>query len=116
MFSFDNVSQSQDGGTLSCSCVVAADMPFFSGHFPGMPIMPAVAQIEMIRTLLEQQAGWNATISGGTRLKFSGLVQPGDILAIRLRRTPSDNISFSVENDAAVVSKGVLTLEGGALD
>jgi len=115
VFSFDPVSQSRDGETLSGSCLVAADMPFFKGHFPGLPIMPAVAQIEMIRALLQQHTDWNKAIAGGSGLKFTGRIQPNDSLIIRLQRRPSGDISFSVENKDTVVSKGVLQL-GGSLD
>ena len=115
VFSFDPVSHSGDGNRLVTHCVVTADMPFFNGHFPGLPIMPAVAQIEMIRELLEKHAGWNTTIAGGSGLKFSGRIQPNDRLTIRLQHRPSGDISFSIENRDAVVSKGMLQT-GGTLD
>ena len=115
VFSFDPVNHSGDGDVLVYHCVVTADMPFFNGHFPGMPIMPAVAQIEMINSLL-QQTNWNAIIAGGRGLKFTGHIQPGDTLAIRLQRKSSGDISFSIENNATVVSKGLLQLAGDTLD
>ena len=115
VFSFDPVSQSGDGDVLTGHCLVAADMPFFKGHFPGLPIMPAVAQIEMIQALLQQHADWNTTIAGGSGLKFTGRIQPDDSLTIRLQRRPSGDISFGVENRDTVVSKGILQL-GGTLD
>ena len=118
VFSFDNINHSEDGETLSGSCLVAADMPFFNGHFPDLPIMPAVAQIEMIRELLEKHADWNTTIAGGSGLKFSGRIQPNDNLTIRLQRRSSGDISFSVENKTTVVSKGMLQSalhQGGTL-
>ncbi|MEN8204905.1 MAG: hypothetical protein ABFS24_02720 [Pseudomonadota bacterium] len=116
VFSFEHVSQSRDGETLSGSCLVAADMPFFDGHFPGLPLMPAVAQIEMIRELLEKHADWNTMIAGGSGLKFSGRIQPDDKLTIRLQRRPSGDISFSVETRDTVVSKGILQTAGDCLD
>ncbi|MCP4409476.1 MAG: hypothetical protein GY807_17340 [Gammaproteobacteria bacterium] len=116
VFSFDNISHSRNSDALSCSCVVAADMPFFNGHFPDLPIMPAVAQIEMIQALLQRQPGWNAIISGGTRLKFSDRIRPGDILTIRLHRTSVGEINFTVENGAGIASKGILQLGDSALD
>jgi 3-hydroxymyristoyl/3-hydroxydecanoyl-(acyl carrier protein) dehydratase len=115
VFSFDNISQSRDSNVFSCNCLVGADMPFFKGHFPDLPIMPAVAQIELINSLL-QQTNWNAIIAGGYRLKFTGRIQPGDTLVIRLQRKSSNNISFTMENNATVVSKGFLQLAGGPLD
>ena len=115
VFSFNNISHSRDGNVFSCNCLVGADMPFFNGHFPDLPIMPAVAQIEMINSLL-QQTNWNAIIAGGRGLKFTGHIQPGDTLAIRLLRKSSADISFTVENNATVVSKGILQLAGTPLD
>ena len=90
-------------------------MPFFKGHFPDFPIMPAAAQIEMIKSLL-QQTNWNAIITGGHGLKFTGCIQMGDTLAIRLQRKSSGDISFSVENNAVLVSKGLLQLAGDTFD
>lgn len=114
-FYFDQLSQSRDGEALSCRCAVTADMPFFAGHFPGRPIMPAAAQIEMLQALLTQHADWNAIIAGGTALKFSGRIQPGDTLRIQLQRTPCGAIRFSVASNNAVVSKGMLQLAGDVL-
>ena len=116
VFRFDDISRSEDGDALSGSCLVAAEMPFFNGHFPDFPIMPAAAQIEMIHSLLQQHTDWNAIIAGGRGLKFSGRIRPGDNLTVRVRHTASGRISFSVENRTSVVSKGVLQLAGGALD
>ena len=116
VFSFDNISHSRDGDVLACHCVVTAEMPFFNGHFPGLPIMPAAAQIEMIRELIEKHADWNTTISGGSGLKFTGRIQPNDRLTIRLQRKTSGDICFNVENRDTVVSKGILLRAGGTLD
>ena len=115
VFSFDHISHSRDGDILTCHSVLAADMPFFNGHFPGLPLMPAVAQIEMIRELLEKHADWNTIIAGGNGLKFSGRIEPNDTLNIRLQRKPSGDISFSIENKDTVVSKGVLQTAGDSL-
>lgn len=115
-FSFDAVSRSPDGDTLCCRCTVAADLPCFSGHFPGMPVMPAVAQIEMIQALLQQQAEWKPVIAGGSGLKFSGRIPPGACLTIRLQRRPGDELEFSVQHDTRVVSRGRLQLAGDSLD
>jgi 3-hydroxymyristoyl/3-hydroxydecanoyl-(acyl carrier protein) dehydratase len=115
MFRFDDISRSRAGDTLAGSCVVTANMPFFNGHFPGTPIMPAVAQIEMIQSLLQQHGNWNGAIVGGTGLKFARPIRPGDLLTIRLRRAPSGAISFVVEDHGGVASKGILQPVGGPL-
>ncbi|MCG6868202.1 MAG: hypothetical protein LJE91_05555 [Gammaproteobacteria bacterium] len=114
VYRFDEIRRSSDGNTISCRYVVTEDKPFFSGHFPGNPIMPAVSQIEMLRAVMQLQPDWNSVIAGGAGLKFTGLVQPGDTLAIRIHRTRSSEIRFSIEKDATMVSKGTLSLAGGS--
>jgi 3-hydroxymyristoyl/3-hydroxydecanoyl-(acyl carrier protein) dehydratase len=115
VYSFNNLQHSEDGDVLSCICRVPADLPAFKGHFPGMPIMPAAAQIEMLDALLQQQTDWHAHISSGRGLKFSGRIQPGDTLAIRLQRTAAGAIDFRVENNHGVVSRGMLQLASDPL-
>jgi 3-hydroxymyristoyl/3-hydroxydecanoyl-(acyl carrier protein) dehydratase len=115
VFNFDNIRHSRDGNILTCNCQVGADMPFFNGHFPALPIMPAAVQIEMLNSLL-QQTNWNVIITGGRGLKFTGRVAPGDALAIRLQRESSGDASFSVANNVTVVSRGFLQLAGNTLD
>lgn len=76
--------------------------------------MPAVAQIEMIRAMLQLQSGWGSVITGGSKLKFTGLVQPGDTVTIQLQYTPHSEIRFTIEKDTILVSKGILELAGGS--
>ena len=121
-FQFSQPSLSQDGSTLSANWAVAADAPMFAGHFPGMPIMPAVAQIALLQALIRQHSPWPATIIGGRGLKFSARIQPGDLLNVRLQRIDAgigtdddpgtDSVRFSIANQAGPTSKGVLTLSG----
>lgn len=115
VFRFDNLSRSSDGTTISCSCTITPDMPFFQGHFPGRPIMPAVAQLDMIQSLLQQHAGWNGALTGGDAIKFSGQVRPGDSLAIHIQRGPEGAITFSISNENTLASKGTLRLAGEAI-
>ncbi len=124
-FQFSQVSQSADGNTLTGNWRPDADLPMFAGHFPGLPIMPAVAQIAMLQALIRQHSLWSTTtITGGTKLKFSARIQPGDTLILRLQRSGArfdtgsdigsgtDTVRFSIANQAGPASQGVLTLSG----
>ena len=117
-FQFSQPSLSQDGNSLSAGWAVAADAPMFVGHFPGIPIMPAVGQIALLQALIRQHSPWAATITGGSGLKFSARIQPGDLLSLRLQRIDTDaapgkrSLRFSIANQAGPTSKGVLTLSG----
>jgi 3-hydroxyacyl-[acyl-carrier-protein] dehydratase len=117
-FRFSQLSLSDDRSTLSAQWAVAADTPMFAGHFPGLPIMPAVGQIALLQALIRQHSDWAATITGGSGLKFSARIQPGDQLSVRLQRIDTESgsgpasrsVRFSIANQAGPTSKGVLTL------
>lgn len=69
--------------------VLGSNEPFFSGHFPGNPIMPGVLQIEAINQVGEyvllseaRFAGKLAFITGCNNVKFKHPAVPGDVLVI----------------------------------
>ena len=72
---------------------VSANEPFFNGHFPGLPVMPGVLQIEALAQAaamlvqdvegfdLEKQVAYLMSVDG---VKFRRLVQPGDRLDLEV--------------------------------
>jgi len=115
MFHFNQLSQSADGNTLSGQWTPTAELPMFAGHFPGLPIMPAVAQLTLLQALIDQHSGWGASVTGGSRLKFAARIQPGDRLTLTLQRN-AEKVCFSIDNTTGPASKGTLTLNGGRDD
>jgi 3-hydroxyacyl-[acyl-carrier-protein] dehydratase len=71
---------------------VSINEPFFSGHFPGLPIMPGVLIVEAIAqaggalllTELEDRSGKLMVFTGIERAKFRRPVSPGDQLRIEV--------------------------------
>jgi 3-hydroxyacyl-[acyl-carrier-protein] dehydratase len=71
---------------------VTINEPFFQGHFPGMPIMPGVLQLEAMAQvgglLINQVAGTDGQIPffmGIDKAKFRRPVTPGDQLRIEVK-------------------------------
>lgn len=62
---------------------VAADSPWFDGHFPGHPVLPAIAHLA-IALRLHRQCDEPGTLSGVEALRFSEPVRPGDRLVAHL--------------------------------
>jgi beta-hydroxyacyl-ACP dehydratase FabZ len=95
---------------------VTMNEPFFQGHFPGMPVMPGVLQLEaMAQTagvLLNAIAG-----SGGSipyfmaidKARFRKVVKPGDQLRIEVEitklRSRSAKFKAVITVEDAVVSE-----------
>ena len=71
---------------------VAANEPFFQGHFPGMPIMPGVLQLEamaqtagiLLNKVLKSE-GKVAYYLGVDKAKFRRMVVPGDQLRMEIK-------------------------------
>lgn len=110
VYSFDAIEQRDGGEALRCRCAIAVGLPCFDGHFPGLPLMPAVAQLAMLQALLLRHSNWKRPIIGGSRLKFSAPIRPGDLIGIELQRKPSGTIEFSLTTADGPSSKGILKL------
>jgi 3-hydroxyacyl-[acyl-carrier-protein] dehydratase len=62
---------------------VEADSPWFDGHFPDRPVLPAIAHVE-IAYRLHRAAGERGYLAGIDAMRFSEPVAPGDRLVARL--------------------------------
>ncbi len=107
MFEFDHVTWSADECALHATCRLDPALPAFRGHFPGRPLLPAVAQLALLQALAEPR--WGA-INGGSGLKFSRPLEPGDQIQVALRyRAPTD-LQFEIVKDGAIATKGTLSV------
>lgn len=67
--------------------IVPADLPYFAGHFPGSPTLPAVAMIDLTLELMRQWPGYkNAEVSAVKSAKFSAVIGPGTEVEIKILR------------------------------
>ena len=70
---------------------VTASEWFFQGHFPGLPVMPGVLQVEALAQTMAvyvaQQEGFGERIglfAGIEECRFKRIVQPGDRLSLEV--------------------------------
>ena len=98
---------------------VTINEPFFQGHFPGMPVMPGVLQLEaMAQTggiLLMRKAGGTAGIPYFMSIdnaKFRKVIKPGDSMRIEVEitnlRSRMARFSGKVFVDGALASEADL--------
>jgi metallo-beta-lactamase family protein len=97
---------------------VKAEEPYFSGHFPGEPVMPgvliveALAQVGAVALLSkEENRGKLALFRGIDRFKFRGIVRPGATLLLEVTLTSSKGVAGRGDARASVGGKVVASGE-----
>jgi 3-hydroxyacyl-[acyl-carrier-protein] dehydratase len=99
---------------------VSMEEPFFVGHFPGNPIMPAVLVVEamaqvgaVLVSFRPDAAGYITHLLGVERMRFRRLVRPGDQLIIEVvalrGKGRFGKAQATAEVDGVVAAEGVLT-------
>jgi 3-hydroxymyristoyl/3-hydroxydecanoyl-(acyl carrier protein) dehydratase len=79
---------SEDGLAISTTVTFAGSAAIFEGHFPGMPVVPAVYQVGACRIAVEQSGPY--ALSAISRSRFSKMCGPDTPyrLAITLAHGP----------------------------
>ena len=92
---------------------VPPESPWFSGHFPGKPILPGVAQLEMVFDIIEQACLRKMKIAGVRRVRFKQVIKPGDALIITATPLQREvqSYSFRIMVGDELVSSGVMRVE-----
>ena len=110
--SITNIKRSSSNEIIA-DAIASAKSPWFSGHFPGEPILPGIAQLGMIFDAIKQACGKNLNISGVKRVKFKQIIKPGDNIQIIAREKNDDNslYTFQVMVDSQIACNGIMTVE-----
>jgi 3-hydroxyacyl-[acyl-carrier-protein] dehydratase len=89
----DRVVEIEAGKRVRAYKNVTANEPFFNGHFPGLPVMPGVLQVEALAqaaaVLAHHMDGFDpgnqiAYLMSVDGVKFRRLVEPGDRLDLEV--------------------------------
>ena len=88
----------ESGETLEAELRFDGDMRLFEGHFPGEPIVPGVAQFEVVRSVAETRLGRSLALARVVRGKFTGKIAPGETVRVTgtLREEGSDVVVQAV--------------------
>lgn len=85
------------------------DHPAFRGHFPGRPVLPAVAQIALV---LEALGEPGAVVTGVPDARFRRAIGPGEELEVRVRAEGA-LVRFEIRAGGAPASRGTLEVRRG---
>jgi len=87
----DRIDELEPGKRAIGRKCVTYNEPFFTGHFPGEPVMPGVMIIEALAQVgavvclsLEENKGKNSFFGGINKARFRNKVVPGDVLTLEV--------------------------------
>jgi len=90
-----------------------ADLACFDGHFPRMPIVPGVAQIDWAVKLAARHLNFPIDSAQAFRVKFRRVAFPNTVVTLSLRHTgPWRRLNFQYSSGVEVLSSGSITVNG----
>jgi 3-hydroxymyristoyl/3-hydroxydecanoyl-(acyl carrier protein) dehydratase len=92
---------------------VPSESSWFSGHFPGDPILPGIAQLGLACDTALKALGEHFRVRGFSRIKFRKIIRPGDRLKICVRPKTelSDLYAFRIMVGDDLACSGAMMLE-----
>ena len=87
---------------------VPEDLDCFTGHFPGLPILPGVVQLDWSVKLGRERLGLAGEFAAAENLKFLSIVRPGAHLTLVLERVDAAHLRFGYAGRGRKFSSGVL--------
>jgi len=74
--------QQDTSGHIEANLRFDPDLPVFKGHFPEVPMLPGVMQIEIVRLMLEKAGNQPLRIIQIKKNKFLKPIVPGDHISL----------------------------------
>jgi 3-hydroxymyristoyl/3-hydroxydecanoyl-(acyl carrier protein) dehydratase len=91
---------------------VPADLEYFAGHFPGVPIVPGVVQVQWAILFARRYLHLSADFAGLEALKFHQVMGPETEATLTLEYSAETaKIYFSFESDRGRHSSGRVSLQ-----
>lgn len=106
---FEVLSEARHGEHLHYELRVPPALVHFEGHFPGLPILPGVVQLDWAIRLAAEHVTGVREIESVDRLKFTAPVMPGAVLDLKLSHDAARRrVQFAYRVDARDSSSGVI--------
>ncbi len=100
------LSWSAEGDSLSAELAFPPDGIWFSGHFPGFPVLPGVAQLFFVRKFARRVFGDFLDAGLYRRIKFRRLVRPGERATLEVNRKGPGAFSFGMSVAGSIALSG----------
>ena len=103
----DVLAERAGAGGVELDLRVPPDLAYFEGHFPGLPILPGVVQIDWSVKLARERLDLRGVFAGAENLKFLSIVRPGACPTLALGFS-GGRLAFSYHGPQGRISSGIL--------
>jgi len=92
---------------------IGQDSPWFSGHFPGDPILPGIAQLEAVFAAIRDAVDKDLMIAGVKRVRFRQIIRPDDRMEICINpdKKQSNDYMFRINVKNGIACSGIMTVK-----
>ena len=105
---FSVLSVERRGEALHAEIAVASNGGWFDGHFPGAPVLPAIAHFDLLGRI-HRAGGGSGRIGSLDRVRLTSPVAPGDRLALDLEPLTTETSRFTLQKAGGdAVSSGTV--------
>ncbi len=111
------IEEQRGEGSAEWLCEVPADLECFAGHFPGIPVVPGVVQLDWVMALLAGLRGAAPRLRRIELVKFMTPLVPGDRfrLGVRVREAGPTGaggtvVVFDLADGERAISRGRLVI------
>ena len=109
------LSEARSDAGLHYELRVPPTLVHFAGHFPGLPILPGVVQIDWAMRLAAEQVPGVRVLASIEQLKFKAPVPPGALLDLMLKHDVSRHrVQFTYRLRGRDCTSGVIVYRGVA--
>ena len=104
----------EDGG-IQATARVDKDSPWFSGHFPGEPILPGVAQISLVCEAVKRhkEAKRSSQVKEIRKIRFRRVIRPEETILMQI--LPNDqkieSYKFKVLVNNELACNGIIVIK-----
>ena len=74
-----------DASVITAEIIVRSGSLWFDGHFPDNPILPGIAQMEMVFEVMRRTIGPDLKLEGFKRFRFKQLIRPDTLISVMIK-------------------------------
>lgn len=98
-------------GVINAALEINASHKIFEGHFPGIPVVPGVCMMQMVKEVLECVIGRGTRLKNADHLKFLAVINPLENNLVNASIRYSTNEDGSIKVNASLANSTATNLK-----